>query len=212
MSRYTGPVCRLCRREGTKLFLKGQRCYSDKCEIEKRNFAPGEHGRDVRRRRSKVTGYGLQLREKQKLKRIYGLVEGQFRKYFEKAARKKGVTGELLLQFLERRLDNTVYRLGFATSRNQARQFVRHGHIQVNGRKVNIPSFLVSKGDEISVRPKSRKNPFILGALEAVAGRPIPGWLNLDSQNFTGQALELPTRENIPVEVEESLIVELYSK
>ena len=174
MARYTGSVCRLCRREATKLFLKGQRCFSDKCAIEKRNFIPGEHGKSMRMRR-RVVGYGLQLREKQKVKRIYGVLEGQFRRYFEKASRKRGITGELLLQFLERRLDNIVYRLGFGASGKQARQFVRHGHVLVNGRKVNIPSYLVSKDDEISIREKSRDNIFIRSNLEEVLGRGVSG-------------------------------------
>ena len=211
MARYTGPVCRLCRREGSKLFLKGQRCHSEKCAVDKRNFFPGEHGRLVRRR-SQVIGYGLQLREKQKVKRIYGVLERQFRNYFKKSARMKGITGARLLQFLERRLDNIVYRLGFATSRNQARQLVRHGHVAVNGRRVNIPSFLVKKGDEIAVRQKSRKNVFIQGALESVSARTVPEWLELQPQEFKGQVLELPRREDISIPIEEQLIVELYSK
>jgi len=211
LARYTGSVCRLCRREATKLFLKGQRCFSDKCAIEKRNFIPGEHGKSMRMRR-RVVGYGLQLREKQKVKRIYGVLEGQFRRYFEKASRKRGITGELLLQFLERRLDNIVYRLGFGASGKQARQFVRHGHVLVNGRKVNIPSYLVSKDDEISIREKSRDNIFIRSNLEEVLGRGVPGWLELDSENFKGQVRELPKREDITFAIEESMIVELYSK
>ncbi len=211
MARYTGSVCRLCRREGVKLFLKGQRCFSEKCGIEKRNFVPGEHGRNVRMRR-KLIGYGLQLREKQKVKRMYGVLEKQFRRYFEKAARKKGITGTLLMQLLERRLDNIIYRLGFASSRNQARQFVLHGHIQVNSRKVTIPSYLVSKGDEIAIRQKSQENILIEGNLEDVLGGGVPGWLELDGQNFKGQVLELPKREDITIPIEESLIVELYSK
>lgn len=211
MAKYTGPVCRLCRREGVKLFLKGQRCFSDKCAVEKRNFVPGEHGRLYFRRRQLV-GYGLQLREKQKAKRTYGVLERQFRRYFAKAARKKGVTGEILLQLLERRLDNVVYRLGFGSSRRQARQFVLHGHILVNGRRVNVPSFLVNAGDEISVRPRSRQNPLIIAALEDVAGRGVPEWLSLDRENFTGKVLDLPTRDMIKIPVEESQIVELYSK
>jgi len=211
LARYTGSVCRLCRREGIKLFLKGQRCFTEKCAIEKRNFVPGEHGRNVRVRR-KLVGYGLQLREKQKVKRMYGVLEKQFRRYFEKAARKKGITGTLLMQLLERRLDNIVYRLGFASSRNQARQFVRHGHFQVNSRKTTIPSYLVSKGDEIAVRPKSQENVLIKSNLEDVLGRVVPGWLELDGQNFKGQVLELPQREDLTIPIEESLIVELYSK
>ena len=211
MARYTGAVCRLCRREGIKLFLKGQRCFSEKCAIEKRNFVPGEHGRNVRMRR-KLVGYGLQLREKQKVKRMYGVLEKQFRRYFEKAARKKGITGTLLMQLLERRLDNIVYRLGFASSRNQARQFVLHGHVQVNSRKTTIPSYLVSKGDEIAIRQKSQENVLIKSNLEDVLGQGVPGWLELDGQNFKGQVLELPEREHLTIPVEESLIVELYSK
>lgn len=209
MARYTGPVCRLCRREGMKLFLKGQRCYSEKCAIEKRNFIPGEHGRTMR---TKTIGYGLQLREKQKVKRIYGVLENQFRRYFELAARRRGITGELLLQLLERRLDNIVYRLGFSSSRKQARQLVRHGHVLVNGRKVNIPSYHVNKGDEISIRPRDRDNLLLLAALDEVAGRGVPTWLTLDRENFKGQVLELPRRDEIKIPIEESLIVELYSK
>ncbi len=211
MARYTGAVCRLCRREGIKLFLKGQRCFTEKCAIEKRNFVPGEHGRNVRVRR-KLVGYGLQLREKQRVKRMYGVLEKQFRRYFEKAARKKGITGTLLMQLLERRLDNIVYRLGFASSRNQARQFVRHGHVQVNSRKTTIPSYLVSKGDEIAVRPKSQENVLIKSNMEDALGHIVPGWLELDGQNFKGQVLELPQREDLTIPIEESLIVELYSK
>ncbi len=211
MARYTGPVCRLCRRETIKLFLKGQRCYSEKCAIDKRNFVPGQHGR-TGRRRSQVTGYGAQLREKQKVKRIYGVLEKQFRNYFSKAARRKGITGELLLQFLERRLDNIVFRLGFATSRNQARQLVRHGHILVNGQRVNIPSFLVRKGDEVTVQQKSRKNVLIQGALDSVSGRGVPEWLQLRAEAFAGQVVELPRRQDIGLPIEEQLIVELYSK
>jgi len=211
LARYTGPVCRLCRREGMKLFLKGQRCYGEKCAIEQRNFVPGEQGRRGRFRR-KMMGYGMQLREKQKVKRIYGVLERQFRNYFEKAARKKGITGELLMQLLERRLDNVVYRLGFASSRRQARQWVRHGHVLLDGRKVNIPSCLVSKGGEISIRKKSQENELIRSNIEEIAGRSIPSWLNLDSENFKGQVLELPRHEDISMPIEESLIVELYSK
>ena len=211
MARYTGPVCRLCRREAMKLFLKGQRCFSDKCAIEKRNFVPGEHGRSYRRR-SRVIGYGLQLREKQKVKRVYGVLEQQFRRYFQKAARKKGVTGELLLQFLECRLDNVVHRLGFASSRKQARQLVRHGHLLVNGKKVNVPSYTVNEGDEVSIRPKSRKNVFIQSSLQELSGRGVPDWLQLDGDQFKGHVLQLPKREDIKIPVEESMIVELYSK
>ena len=211
MARYTGSVCRLCRREGIKLFLKGQRCFTEKCGIEKRNFVPGEHGRNVRVRR-KLVGYGLQLREKQKVKRMYGILERQFRRYFEKAARKKGITGALLMESLERRLDNVVYRLGFASSRNQARQLVLHGHVQVNSKKTTIPSYLISKGDEISIRQKSQSNVLIKENLEEVLGRDIPSWLGLDGKNFKGQVLGLPQRDEIAIPIEESLIVELYSK
>ncbi len=194
-----------------KLFLKGQRCFSDKCAIEKRNFVPGEHGRGYRRR-SRIIGYGLQLREKQKVKRVYGVLEKQFRRYFQKAARKKGVTGELLLQFLERRLDNVVHRLGFASSRKQARQLVRHGHLLVNGKKVNVPSYILNEGDEVSIRPKSRKNVFIQSSLQELSGRGVPDWLQPDGDQFKGHVLQLPKREDIKIPVEESMIVELYSK
>ena len=211
MARYTGAVCRLCRREGIKLFLKGQRCFTQKCAIEKRNFVPGEHGRNVRVRR-KLTGYGLQLREKQKVKRMYGVLEKQFRRYFEKAARKKGITGTLLMQLLELRLDNIVFRLGFASSRSQARQLVLHGHVQVNSRKTTIASYLVSKGDDIAIRQKSQGSLIIKTNLEDVLERGVPGWLELDSQNFKGQVLELPERDDLKIPIEESLIVELYSK
>jgi small subunit ribosomal protein S4 len=194
-----------------KLFLKGQRCFSEKCAIEQRNFVPGEQGRRSRFRR-KIMGYGLQLREKQKVKRMYGVLEKQFRRYFEKAARKKGITGALLMQSLEQRLDNVVFRLGFASSRSQARQWVRHGHVMLNGRKTSIPSCLVSKGDEISIREKSQKNVLILSNMEETLGRGVPGWLQLDGGNFKGQVLELPQQEDIGMPIEESLIVELYSK
>ena len=194
-----------------KLFLKGQRCYTDKCAVEKRNYAPGEHGRSFFRRRQ-VLGYGQQLREKQKTKRSYGVQERQFRRYFQRAALRKGVTGQMLLQMLERRLDSVVYRLGFGASRNQARQFVRHGHIRVNGQKVTIPSYLLKPGDEVAVRQKSRKNPLIIEAMEDVAGRGVPAWLSLERENFAGRVLELPSREEIKIPVEEQLIVELYSK
>ena len=192
-----------------KLFLKGQRCFTEKCAVEKRNFVPGEHGRHMR---SKIIGYGLQLREKQKVRRTYGIMENQFRRYFTRAARMKGITGELLLQLLERRLDNIVYRLGFASSRRQARQWVRHGHVLVNQRKVNIPSYLVGKGDEISIRRKSRDNVFIQGSLEESVGRDLPSWLDLDREDLSGKVLEVPLREEIKIPIEESLIVELYSK
>ena len=209
MARYRGPVCRLCRREGMKLFLKGERCYKEKCAIERRNAPPGQHGQG---RRRKVRAYGLQLREKQKLRRIYGVLESQFRSTFKAANRKKGVTGEHLLSFLELRLDNVVYSLGFATSRTQARQLVRHGHILVNGRRVDIPSFRVKPTMEIAVSEKSRKVPTISDALEFAQGRGIPPWLELDGTARTGKVLELPSREDIRYPIQEQLIVELYSR
>ncbi|HEX2598754.1 MAG TPA: 30S ribosomal protein S4 [Terriglobales bacterium] len=209
MARYKDAVCRLCRREGMKLFLKGAKCFTEKCPVEKRNFAPGQHGRD---RKAKVVGYGLQLREKQKAKRIYFAQENQFRNYFEKAARTKGVTGEVLLQQLERRLDNVVFRLGFAQARRQARQLVRHGHIAVNGRKVNVPSFQVSVGDEITVRENSRKLVVLEAAKEFASHQPSPAWLEINRDNFVGRVLALPKREDINLPVNEQLIVELYSK
>ena len=209
MARYREAVCRLCRREGTKLFLKGRRCLTDKCAIEKRNFAPGQHGKD---RKAKVVGYGLQLREKQKAKRIYFTLEQQFRNYFERAARKPGVTGELLLQQLERRLDNVVYRLGLATSRRQSRQLVRHGHVEVNGRKVNIPSYQVTPGEEVALRERSRKLPVMEGVREQTSHLSVAPWLEIDRENFKGRVVALPTRENINLPINEQLIVELYSK
>ena len=209
MARYTDPVCRLCRREGIKLFLKGPKCFSDKCPREKRNFAPGQHGKD---RKAKIVGYGLQLREKQKTKRMYFAQEGQFRNYFEKAARAPGVTGELLLQQLERRLDTVVHRLGFGISRRQARQLVRHGHVHVDGRKVNIPSYQVNVGDEITIRESSRKLAILEQAKEFASHQNSPGWLEIDRENFKGRVLSLPKREEIQLPVNEQLIVELYSK
>ena len=209
MARYLGPVCRLCRREGMKLFLKGERCYTDKCAIEKRNVPPGQHGRA---RKAKMVGYGVQLREKQKVKRTYGILENQFRRYFEAADRQKGITGQLLLQMLERRLDNVVYRLGFATSRPQARQLVRHGHFTVNGKKVDIPSYQVRQGDTVAVRSTSATNVTIQHATEEVKGRGVPEWLLLDTGALSGRISALPTREQINLPVQEQLIVELYSK
>ena len=209
MARYKDAVCRLCRREGMKLFLKGAKCFTEKCPVEKRNFAPGQHDRD---RKAKIVGYGLQLREKQKAKRIYFSQEGQFRNYFEKAARAKGVTGELLLQQLERRLDNVVFRLGFAQSRRQSRQLIRHGHIAVNGRKVNIPSFQVSVGEEITVRENSRKLVVVEAAKDFASHQPSANWLEINRDTFTGRVLALPKREDINLPVNEQLIVELYSK
>lgn len=209
MARYKDAVCRLCRREGTKLFLKGAKCFMEKCPVEKRNFAPGQHGKD---RKAKIVGYGLQLREKQKTKRMYFAQESQFRNYFEKAARSKGVTGELLLQQLERRLDSVVYRLGFAVARRQARQLVRHGHIAVNGRKVNIPSFQVNVGEEITIRESSRKLVILEAAKEFASHQTSPNWLEIDRENYKGRILSLPRREDINLPVNEQLIVELYSK
>jgi len=209
MARYNGPVCRLCRREGMKLFLKGERCYTDKCAIEKRNLPPGQHGK---LRKAKLVGYGLQLREKQKVKRIYGVLENQFRRYFESAARHRGVTGVMLLQALETRLDNVVYRLGFATSRPQARQLVRHGHFLINGKKVDIPSYAVKMGDEVRVREASAKSAVVAHAIDEVKGRGVPEWLQVDAANTLGRVLSIPTREQINLPVQEQLIVELYSK
>lgn len=209
MARYTGPVCRLCRRERMKLFLKGDRCFKEKCAIERRAYPPGQHGQ---RRGRRSLGYGPQLREKQKVKRIYGILERQFRNYFADAERAKGVTGDTLLISLERRLDNVVYNLGFASSRAQARQLVRHGHIQVNGRKTTIPSYRVSPGQQIGVKEGSRKNEFIRASVETARGRGIPSWLELDPENFVGKAVSLPTRDDIKLPVEEQLIVELYSR
>jgi small subunit ribosomal protein S4 len=209
MARYTGAVCRLCRREGTKLFLKGTKCTSDRCPIEKRNFAPGQHGKD---RKTKIVGYGLQLREKQKAKRIYFTLEGQFRAYYEKASRAQGVTGELLIQQLERRLDNVAYRLGFAISRRQARQVVRHGHVLVNGKKVNIPSYQVNVGDVVSITEGAKKHVIIEQGAQYAAQNPVPAWLEADFANLSGRILSLPGRKDVNLPVNEQLIVELYSK
>lgn len=208
MSRYTGPVCRLCRREGMKLFLKGERCYTSKCAIDRRGTPPGEHPTS----RRKTSEYGVQLREKQKARRIYGMNERPFRRYFARAARRKGVTGTTLLQMLERRLDNVVYRAGFADSRPEARQLVRHGHFEVNGRKTDIPSFLVHEGDVVAVREKSRGIPVIQRAAEGAAQRTPPGWLDVDYTNLRGKVLRFPLREEIDVPVSERLIIELYSR
>jgi small subunit ribosomal protein S4 len=208
MARYNGPVCRLCRREGMKLFLKGERCYTEKCAIEKRNMPPGQHGR---LRKAKMVGYGVQLREKQKVKRIYGVLEDQFRRYFEMAERTRGITGVTLLQLLERRLDNAIYRMGLATSRPQARQLVLHGHFLVNGKKVDIPSYLLKSGDVVAVRETSRQNATILHAAEEVKGRGIPQWLQQEG-DLGGKVVSIPTREQINLPVQEQLIVELYSK
>jgi small subunit ribosomal protein S4 len=208
LARYRGSECRLCRREGLKLFFKGDRCYTEKCAFERRGYAPGEHGQA----RKKYSDYGVQLREKQRLKRMYGLLENQFKGYFERADRMKGITGSNLLMLLERRLDNAVYRLGFAPSRNDARQLVRHNHFLVNGKKVNIPSFMVRKDDIVELREKSRKVLPILDSLETVARRGIPGWLELDKDNFKGVVKAIPAREDITMPVQEQLVVELYSK
>jgi small subunit ribosomal protein S4 len=208
LARYRGSLCRLCRSEGLKLFLKGDRCYSDKCAFERRGYAPGEHGQSRRKR----TDYGVQLREKQKLKRMYGLLERQFRGYFAKADKKQGVTGTNLLIFLERRLDNMVYRLGLANSRNEARQLIKHDHFLVNGKRVNIPSYLVTVGDQIRVKEKGRKVSRILEAVDTVARRGIPQWLELDKDNFTGTVKRFPSREELTMPIQEQLVVELYSK
>ena len=209
MARYTGAVCRLCRREGTKLFLKGTKCTSDRCPIEKRNFPPGQHGKD---RKAKIVGYGLQLHEKQKAKRMYFTLEGQFREYYEKANRATGVTGELLIQQLERRLDNVAYRLGFAISRRQARQLVRHGHVTVNGRKVNIPSYQVNVGDEITVRDSAKKLQVVEQGVQFAQQNPAPVWLEVNFENMSGRVLHLPKRADVNLPINEQLIVELYSK
>ena len=209
MARYKDAVCRLCRREGMKLFLKGTKCFSDKCPVEKRNFAPGQHGKD---RKAKIVGYGLQLREKQKTKRMFFTQERQFRTYFENAVRAKGVTGERLLQQLETRLDSIVFRMGFAMSRRQARQLVRHGHIHVNGRKVNIPSFQVVPGMEVAVREASRKSVVIEQAKEYFSHQSTPSWVQVDREGLKGTLTVVPKREDINLPVNEQLIVELYSK
>lgn len=207
MARYTGPSCRLCRREGQKMFLKGERCYSSKCAIDKRNYAPGQHGQNNRK---KTTEYGLQLREKQKAKRFYGILETQFRNYFDKAAKKSGITGENLLIMLESRLDNVVYRMGFASSRKEARQLVRHGHFNVNSKKANIPSIQVSPGDVIKVKEKSTSSPKFKEIREMSIS--TPSWITVDTDKLEGKVLVLPRREDIDTPIAEHLIVELYSK
>jgi small subunit ribosomal protein S4 len=210
LARYIGPVCRQCRREGMKLYLKGERCHSEKCAIEKRNFIPGQHGKD---RAKKIVGYGLQLREKQKVRRVYGVLERQFRSTFEKAALQKGITGENLMANLERRLDSVLYRMGFGTSRAQARQIVGHGHINVNGRKCNIPSAQVKIGDVIEVREGSKSNATILAARDATAHAPAPNWIDVDREGLKGRITSLPQRsELVQIQLNEQLIVELYSK
>jgi small subunit ribosomal protein S4 len=209
LARYTGSVCRICRRENLKLFLKGDRCYGDKCAFDRRSYAPGEHGQ---RRRGKISDYGIQLREKQKVKRMYGLSEKQFRLVFKKADRRKGVTGTNLLVMLERRLDNVVFRLGFVNSRTQGRHFVRHNHFLVNGKKVNVPSYQIKIGDEVTVREKSKKVQAIGDALEAVVRRGVPQWLETDKDQMKGTVKNFPVRDDLTMPMQEQLIVELYSK
>ena len=208
MARYKDEQCRICRREGQKLFLKGSRCYTDKCSISRRNYAPGQHGQ----KRAKLSEYGTQLREKQKTKSYYGVGEKQFRGYFEMASNKKGITGENLLQILESRLDNVVYRLGFGASRAQARQLVNHGQFAVNGQKVDIPSYLVKAGDVITVRENKKDNGAIKANIEVNSARPVPAWLELNNENLSGKVIRLASREDVDIPVEEHLIVELYSK
>lgn len=208
MARYIDASCRLCRREGEKLFLKGERCYTDKCSVARRAYAPGQHGQQ----RKKMSEYGIQLREKQKARRFYGILESQFSKYFDMASSRKGITGENLLQILESRLDNVVYRLGLATSRPEARQLVRHGHFTVNGKKVNIPSYLLQVGDVVAVKDKSKNSPKIKSIVEIAGGRVVPKWLEFDEENLFGKVITLPEREDIDLPVQEHLIVEHYSK
>ena len=211
MGRHTGPVCRLCRREGQKLFLKGQKCYTEKCGIERRAYPPGQHG-PAHARRRKQSDYAVQLREKQKVKRIYGLQEKQFRNLFERASVRDGITGENMLVALESRLDNVIFRMGFAPSRNAARQIVRHRHVEVGGAIMDVPSFQVSPGDEVAIRPKSRQLASVQGSLEARTRPPLVEWLALDEKNRIGRMTRRPTRQDIPLAVQEQLIVELYSK
>ncbi len=208
MARYTGPSCRLCRRENMKLFLKGERCYTDKCAFERRQYPPGQHGQG----RTKFTSYGEQLREKQKVKRTYGLLEKQFRLTFHRAARKRGITGDNLISILESRLDNMIYRMGFAASRNDARQLIMHGHFTVNGTKVNIPSYILKAGDVVQPREKSRKIEKIKEAVETAKQRGVPAWLEIDVEKFEGKVIALPKRDEITMPMNEQLIVELYSR
>ena len=208
MARYTGPVCRLCRREGAKLYIKGDRCYSDSCSFTKRSYAPGQHGQA----RKKVSEYRLQLREKQRARRVYGVLEGQFRTYFDKADRQKGITGENLLVLLERRLDNVVYRLGFAASRTQARQLVRHRHFTVNGKRVDIPSYQIKPGDVIQVKETSKQSPLIKEIAEAVTTKTTPAWLEVQAEEMIGKIVRYPNRDEIDTPIQEHLIVELYSR
>jgi len=210
MAKYTGPVCRLCRREGAKLYLKGDKCYSDKCSFSRRGFAPGQHGQAQQRK--KMSEYGIQLREKQKARRIYGILEGQFRRYFERAERMKGVTGENLLMLLERRLDNVIYRMGLASSRIQARQLVRHGHFTVNGRRVNIPSFLVKVGNVITVREGAAESPLIKEHMENLAQKTVPAWMEVSAADAAAKITRFPSREEIDLPIQDHLIVELYSR
>lgn len=208
MGRYIGPLCRICRREGEKLFLKGDRCYTEKCSIERRKYPPGQHGQGYR----KLSDYGLQLREKQKVRRMYGILERQFRRYFHEAEKKKGITGEVLLQLIECRLDSIVYRMGFATNRRRSRQLISHGHILVNGKVVNIPSYEVKAGDIVEVKESSRNIPDIADSLAKSEHRGLPTWLEVDTSNFRGKVLHIPSREEIQLPIQEQLIVELYSK
>ncbi len=210
MAKYNGPKCRQCRREGMKLFLKGERCHTEKCAIEKRNFPPGQHGKD---RKPKIVGYGLQLREKQKARRYYGVLEGQFRNLFEKANKMKGVTGEVMLGLLERRLDNVIYRMGLGTSRSSARQVVRHGHVNVNGKRLNIPSYTVRPNDIVEIRESAKNNSNILQSRDATAHQPTPPWLEMDREALKGRIIGIPKREDlVQIQLNEQLIVELYSK
>ncbi|MEW6118216.1 MAG: 30S ribosomal protein S4 [Nitrospirota bacterium] len=208
MARYTGPLCRLCRREGEKLFLKGTRCYTEKCAVERRKYPPGQHGQN----RGKLSDYGMQLREKQKARRIYWIMENQFRNYFEKASSMKGITGEVLLQMLERRIDNAVYRMGFALNRREARQLVRHGHFLVNGKKVDIPSYLLKPGDMVQVSEASKELQAIADSLSMAEHRGFPGWVEVEPQNLRGKFVRVPSRDEMQLPVAEQLIVELYSK
>ncbi|MGC9469133.1 MAG: 30S ribosomal protein S4 [Anaerolineae bacterium] len=212
MARQTGPVCKLCRREGLKLYLKGEKCYTDKCPFERRSYPPGEHGRQAAFRRRRASDYTLQLRAKQQARRIYGVLERQFRRYIKMAEGRQGLTGENLLIVLEQRLDNVVYRLGLADSRAQARQLVQHGHVMVNGRKTNIPSYLVKPEDVISVRPESRRNQYFRARRDLLGAREVPAWLSLNEDELTGRVLALPTRQEIDVPVDEQMIVDYYSR
>lgn len=212
MAKYTGPVCKLCRREGEKLYLKGDRCYTDKCPFEQRSYPPGQHGKDASFRKRKPSDFALQLREKQKARRFYGVLERQFRRYFHEAERRTGLTGENLLALLETRLDNVVYRLGLADSRAQARQLVQHGHIMVNGRKTNIPSYALRPNDELSVRSESRRTDYFKERQDLLGKRSVPNWLSLDAETLKGRVLAMPVRQEIDVPVQEQLIVEFYSR